>query len=66
LAKRLQSQVRTRRNKQSLIIVNAAKYSQGEIDLVWVLVGEGEDLPALKRAVEDPIRSEISERSSAL
>jgi hypothetical protein len=45
---------------------NAAKYSQGEIDLVWVLVGEGEDLSALKRAVEDPIRSEISERSSAL
>jgi len=40
--------------KQNLInVVNAAEYSQGEIDLVWVLVGEGEDLPALKRAAED-------------
>ena len=41
-------------DKQNLInVVNAAEYSQGEIDLVWVLVGEGEDLPALKRAAED-------------
>jgi len=41
-------------DKQNLInVVNAAEYSQGKIDLVWVLVGEGEDLPALRRAAED-------------
>lgn len=39
--------------KQNLLnIVNAAESSRDEKDLVWVLVGEGEELPALRRAVE--------------
>jgi colanic acid biosynthesis glycosyl transferase WcaI len=40
--------------KQNLMnVVNAAEYSRGENDLAWVLVGQGEDLPALKLAVEE-------------
>lgn len=33
--------------------MNAAQCSQGEKDFVWVLVGQGEDLPALKLAAEE-------------
>ncbi|MGB8541057.1 MAG: glycosyltransferase [Candidatus Acidiferrales bacterium] len=33
-------------------VVNAAANSQGERDFVWVLVGQGEDLPVLKLAAE--------------
>lgn len=40
--------------KQNLMnVVNAAEGSQDEKDLAWVLVGQGEELPALKRAAED-------------
>ena len=39
--------------KQNLInVVKAAEWSQGEKEFVWVLVGQGEDLPALKLAAE--------------
>jgi colanic acid biosynthesis glycosyl transferase WcaI len=40
--------------KQGLInVVNAAEYSREASDLAWVLVGQGEDLPALKLAIEE-------------
>jgi colanic acid biosynthesis glycosyl transferase WcaI len=40
--------------KQNLMnVVRAAEGSQGEKDLAWVLVGQGEDLAALKHAAED-------------
>jgi colanic acid biosynthesis glycosyl transferase WcaI len=40
--------------KQNLMnVVSAAEASQGEKDLAWVLVGQGEELSALKRAAED-------------
>lgn len=40
--------------KQNLInVVNAAECSQSERDFVWVLVGQGEDFPALKLAAEE-------------
>jgi NAD(P)-dependent dehydrogenase (short-subunit alcohol dehydrogenase family) len=41
-------------DKQGLInVVNAAEYSREVSDLAWVLVGQGEDLPALKLAIEE-------------
>lgn len=42
--------------KQNLMnVVSAAEGSQNEKDLAWVLVGQGEDLPALKSAAGDRV-----------